>query len=58
MVLLTFIRRVEVVSMVADQRQYVGELRSAEMPRRIPRKVQDWRTVYVAGQQHDYHQYH
>lgn len=55
---LTFIGRMEVVSVAANQRQHVGELRSTKMPRRIPRKVQDWRTIYVAGQQHDYHQYH
>lgn len=52
---LTRIDRIEVVSFfVADQRQHVGELRSAKMPRRVPRKVDDRRAVYVAGQQHDH----
>lgn len=55
---LTIIDRMEVVSMAADQRQHVGELRSTEVPRRIPRKINDRRAVHVAGQQHDYHQYH
>lgn len=45
----------EVVSVATDQRQHVGELRSTKMPRRVPRKVDDRRAAYVAGQQHDHH---
>lgn len=53
---LTIIDRMEVVSLFADQLQHVGELRPAEMPRRVPRKIDDRRAAYVAGQQHYYHQ--
>lgn len=52
---LTIVNRMEVVSVATDQRQHVGELRSTKMPRRVPRKVDDRRAAYVAGQQHDHH---
>lgn len=55
---LTIDDRMEVVSASADQRQHIGELWSTKMPRRIPRKIYDRWAANVAGQQHDYHQYH
>lgn len=44
--------------MAADDRQHVGELRAAKMPRRFPREWDDRRAARMAGQQHHDHQHY